>query len=61
MNESTTASIERYWYPACTSQELGAEQPIGIELFGRSVVMWRSTEAVHAWRDYCNLAPYSGV
>jgi phenylpropionate dioxygenase-like ring-hydroxylating dioxygenase large terminal subunit len=58
MSDSTTSTLRNYWYPACTSQGLGKELPIGIDLFGVSVVVWRSNEAVHAWRDYC---PHRGV
>ena len=37
----------------CCSKDLSSERPLGFDFLGEKIVVWRTKNAVHAWRDYC--------
>ena len=46
-------SLLPYWFPMCCSGELSAERPLGFDFLGEKIVIWRTRNAVRAWKDYC--------
>lgn len=41
------------WHPVARVEDLAGGGPIGVRLLGEDVVVWRSGERLHAWRDLC--------
>lgn len=50
----TDQSLMKHWVPACTRAQLDAGKPIGVCLYGRDVVIWRTASAVAAGDDLCS-------
>jgi len=46
------------WHAVAFSSELGHAAPLATKLLGEDVVLWRSSDGVHAWEDRC---PHRGV
>jgi phenylpropionate dioxygenase-like ring-hydroxylating dioxygenase large terminal subunit len=40
------------WYPALLSSELH-DAPVSTQLFGRQIVLFRTSKGVHAFNDLC--------
>jgi phenylpropionate dioxygenase-like ring-hydroxylating dioxygenase large terminal subunit len=45
--------LERQWFAVAWSREVLVGKPVAREVMGVEVVLWRSTDAVHCWRDLC--------
>ena len=43
----------REWFAIAWSREVVAGQPLARRLLGRDVVLWRSADGLHCWRDLC--------
>jgi phenylpropionate dioxygenase-like ring-hydroxylating dioxygenase large terminal subunit len=41
------------WHVAARGADVGASVPVGVRMLGEDVVLWRSDEGVHAWKDLC--------
>jgi len=41
------------WHPVARVDDLGRGGPVAVRLLGEDLVVWRSGETVHAWRDLC--------
>jgi phenylpropionate dioxygenase-like ring-hydroxylating dioxygenase large terminal subunit len=41
------------WFAVAWSREVVAGKPLARKLLGVEVVLWRSADAVHCWRDLC--------
>ena len=41
------------WHPVARVEDLGRGGPVAVRLLGEDLVVWRSGETVHAWRDLC--------
>lgn len=46
------------WYPLVHQSEIPARGPIGVQRLGRALVVWRTTEGIHAADDRC---PHRGA
>ena len=49
--------LAAHWHPVAWARDVGAE-PHATVLLGRPLVLWRSTEGVHCFRDLC---PHRGT
>ena len=47
------ATLQSQWFVIAWSREVFAGRPLARKLLGVDVVLWRSSEAVHCWRDLC--------
>ena len=45
--------LQRQWFALARSREVVVGKPIARQLLCVDVVLWRSSEAVHCWRDLC--------
>ncbi len=45
--------LRSQWFAAAWSREVVIGRPVARALLGMDVVLWRSSEAVHCWRDLC--------
>ncbi len=43
----------REWFAVANLAEVPHDRPLGVQLLGRSVVLWRSGSRVLAWEDLC--------
>jgi phenylpropionate dioxygenase-like ring-hydroxylating dioxygenase large terminal subunit len=41
------------WFVVAWSQELQPGRPVARKLLGLDIVLWRSSEGLHCWRDLC--------
>ena len=41
------------WHPVAYVEDLVGGGPLGVHLLGEDIVVWRSGDAIHAWRDLC--------
>ncbi len=41
------------WHPVARVSELDAGSPVAHRLLGEDIVLWRSGDGIHAWRDLC--------
>ena len=41
------------WHPVARLSELDAGSPLAARLLGEDIVLWRSGDGIHAWRDLC--------
>ena len=41
------------WHPVARVEDLGAGGPLAVRLLGEDLVVWRSGDEIHAWRDLC--------
>ena len=41
------------WHPVARVEELAGGGPIPARLLGEDLVLWRSGDELHAWRDLC--------
>ncbi len=59
IGESTTKDglddplLLREWFAVAWSREVIAGKPVARRLLGRDVMVWRSGEGIHCWRDLC--------
>ncbi len=45
--------LTREWLAVAWSREIALGQVVARRLLGRDLVLWRSTEGLHCWRDLC--------
>ena len=43
----------REWFAVAWSREVAPGQLLARRLLGRDVVLWRSAQGIHCWRDLC--------
>lgn len=48
-----SSSLQNHWVPVCTSPQLTADKPVGIRLYEREIVLWRTTQGIYAGDDTC--------
>ena len=53
MKNESEQSLLPYWFPMCCSEVLTGEKPQGFDFLGNKIVIWRTKDSIHAWRDYC--------
>lgn len=41
------------WHPVATLTQLEAQPVLGARLLGEDIVVWKSSDGVHAWQDLC--------
>jgi len=41
------------WHPVARVEDLHGGGPLGVRLLGEDIVVWRSGDRFHAWRDLC--------
>ena len=41
------------WHPVARVEDLASGGPLGARLLGEDIVVWRSGDVFHAWRDLC--------
>ena len=41
------------WHPVASVADLAERGPVGVRLLGEDLVVWRSGDDYHAWRDLC--------
>jgi phenylpropionate dioxygenase-like ring-hydroxylating dioxygenase large terminal subunit len=46
-------SLLSEWFAIAYSQDVPAGKPVARRLLGLDVVLWRSVEGIHCWRDLC--------
>src|SRR6266568_8392895 len=45
--------LKREWMAIAWSREIGFGKTVARRLLGRDLVLWRSSEGLHCWRDLC--------
>src|SRR5579863_2503267 len=45
--------LRREWLAVAWSREIGTRQMLARRVMGKDVVLWRSNEGLHCWRDLC--------
>jgi phenylpropionate dioxygenase-like ring-hydroxylating dioxygenase large terminal subunit len=45
--------LQREWFAVSWSREIALHQIIARRVMGRDLVLWRSSEGLHCWRDLC--------
>ena len=45
--------LQQEWFAIAWSREITPGKPHARRFMGRDVVLWRSTESLHCWRDLC--------
>ena len=53
LNALGDPALRNDWFALAWSREVQARQPLPRRLFGIDVVLWRSREGLHCWRDLC--------
>ena len=41
------------WHPVARVEDLAGGGPVAVRLLGEDLVVWRSRDEIHAWRDLC--------
>ena len=51
--------LSREWFAVASSREVEPGQLLARRLLGRDVVLWRSPQGVHCWRDLYSTEEHS--
>lgn len=45
--------LKRHWHPVAIAKDLGNDAPVKSNIMGEEIVIWRSHDGLHAWKDQC--------